>query len=90
MCEGTSALVMSALSSPRTARALAFPDCTVATVLVAVGQLSVGARVGGASFGLGRRASAGVEGRAGTRPTQWMLQGAGRRKACWKEGQTWK
>lgn len=90
MCEGTFMCVMSASPSPRTTRALAFPDCTVAAVLVAVGQLFVGARGGGASFGLGRGASAGVEGGAGTRPTQGMLQGTGRREACWKEGQTWK
>lgn len=86
VCEGT---FMSALSSPRTARALALPDCTVAAVVVAVGQLFVGARGGGASFGLGRGASAGVEGGAGTRPAQGRLQGAGRREACWKEGQPW-
>lgn len=77
---------MSASSSPRTTRALALPDCAVAAVMVAVGQLFVGARGGGASFGLGRGASAGVEGGGGTRPAQGRLQCAGCREACWGEG----
>ncbi len=75
-------MCLSALSSPRTTRALAFPDCAVAAVVVAVGQLFVGARGGGASFGLGRGASAGDEGWAGARPAQGRLQGAGCREAC--------
>lgn len=70
-------------SSARTTRALPLPDCTVAAVVVAVGQLFVWAWGGGASFGLRRRASAGVEGGAGTRPAQGRLQGAGRREASW-------
>lgn len=61
---------MSASSCTRTTRALALPDCTVAAVVVAVGQLFLGARGGGASFGLGRGASARVEGGGGTRPAQ--------------------
>lgn len=82
-------MCMSALSSPGSTRALAFPDCTVAAVVVAVSQLFVGARGGGASFGLGRGAPAGVESGAGTRPAQGRLQGAGGREACWREGRTW-
>lgn len=70
------AVCLSASPSPGTARALPLPDCTVAAVVVAVGQLLVGARGGGASFGLGRGALAGVEGRTGTGPTQGGLQGA--------------
>lgn len=82
---------MSASSSPRTTGAFALPDCAVAAVVVvmvvvAVGQLFVGARGGGASFGLRRGAPAGVEGRAGTGPAQGRLQGAGGSEACWKEG----
>lgn len=79
-------MCMSALSSPGTTRALAFPNGTVAAVVVAVGQLFVGARGGGASFGLWRGAPAGIESGAGTRPAQGRLQGAGRSEACWKEG----
>lgn len=73
---------MSALSSPRTSRALAFSDCTVAAVVVAVSQLFVGARGGGGYFGLGRGAVVGAEGGAGTGPAKGRLQGAGRREAC--------
>lgn len=81
---------MSASSGPRTTRAFAFPDCAVAAVVVvvvvvALGQLFVGARGGGSSFGLGGGAPAGVEGGAGTRPAQGRLQGAGRSKACWEK-----
>lgn len=68
-------------SSPRTARTLSFPDCSVAAVVVAVGQLFVGARRGGASFGLGGGASAEAKGRTGTRPAQGGLQRAGCREA---------
>lgn len=80
---------MSASSGPGTTRAFAFPDCAVAAVVVvvvALGQLFVGARGGGSSFGLGGGAPAGVEGGAGTRPAQGRLQGAGRSKACWEKG----
>ena len=79
MCDGTTRTSTS--SSARTAGALALPNCAVTAVVVAVGQLFVGARGGGASFGLGRGTSAGVEGRAGTRPAQGGLQRGGRRKA---------
>lgn len=80
--------VASVSPSPRTTRALAFPDRSVAAVLVAVAQLLVGARGGGASFGQRGGAPAWVEGGAGTGPTQGMLQGTGRREARWQEGQT--
>lgn len=70
-----------ALSSPRSARALALPDRAVAAaVVVAVGQLLVGTRGGSDSFGLGRRASAGVEDRAGTGPAQRRLERTGCRE----------
>lgn len=82
MCEGTFTWVMSASPGPRTAgTGLAFPDRTLAAVLVAVSQLLVGARGGRASFGLRGGASAGVEGGAATGSTQWVVQGAGCRKA---------
>ena len=80
----------SASSSPGTTGAFAFPDGAVAAVVVvvvvALGQLFVGARGGRSSFGLGGGAPAGVEGGAGTRPAQGRLQGAGRSKACWEKG----
>lgn len=88
VCEGTF-MGMSASSGPGTTRAFAFPDCAVAAVVVvvvALGQLFVGARGGGSSFGLGGGAPAGVEGGAGTRPAQGRLQGAGHSKACWEKG----
>lgn len=77
-------MCMSALSSPRTTGALAFPDYTMAAVVVAVGQLFVGAWGGSPSLGLGRGAPAGVECWAGTRPAQGRLQGAGHREACFR------
>lgn len=82
VCEGTFTWVMSASPGSLTAgTALAFPDRTLAAVLVAVSQLLVGARGGRASFGLRGGASAGVEGGAGAGSTQRVVQGAGCREA---------
>lgn len=50
-------------------------DVVVLVLVVAVGQLFVGAWSGGASFGLGGGAPAGVEGGAGTGPAHRRLRG---------------